>query len=352
MQGGDARDTRPAAPDPARAHATLRFAFGVTVALVVSELMQWTPTFLAPVLAAVLLVNVPIRPPPKLAVAFITIMAASALIALLLSNALLRSPLILFGVAAVVVFRALYAIASGRAPVGPLLLLVCVTTIPVVALESPATAGAFAYALVRAACFSILVVWTAYLIWPRVRPPRPAATVIPLPPGLKMKSALLGTVVLVPLMLLHLMFGLANSLPVLVATVMIVVNLDFHRGRMQAMALVAGNVGGGLVALALFLLFAVEPSILSLALLVALAALAFGWRISAGDPMAPVLLVACNATLIVLTSSLLSDQGTFAVWMTRLTQFVIAGAFAIGMMVLLWPVREPSTQQAPAPTST
>lgn len=352
MTAAGARDIRQAAPDPERAHATLRFAFGVAVALVVAELMQWTPTFLVPVLTAVVLVNVPVRPPLKVAVGLIAIMAAAALIALLLSTALLRSPPILFGVAAVVVFRALYAIAEGRSPVAPLLLLICVTTIPVVALESPSAAGAFAYALVRATGFALLVVWTSYLIWPRVRPPPPAAPVTPLPTDLKLKSALLGTVVLVPLMLLHLMFGLANSLPVLVATVMIVVNLDFHRGRKQAIALVAGNVGGGIVALVLYLLFAMQPSIVSLALLAALMALAFGWRISAGGPMAPVLLVACNSTLIVLTSSLMADQGTFAVWMTRLSQFVLAGAFAIGMMTLLWPVREPATLQPATPTST
>lgn len=347
MQTRGAQDSSQAARDPARTHAALRFAFGVTVALIISELMQWTPTFLPPVLVAALLANVPVRPPLKLAVALIAIVAAAALIALFLSAALLRSPLILFGVAAVVVFRTLYAIAEGRSRVAPLFLLICVTTIPVIALESPWVAGSFAYALVRATCVAIVVVWTAHLLWPRVRPPRPADKAIPLPPDLRLKSALLGTAVLTPLMLVYLMFGLANALPVLVATTMIVMNLDFARGRMQAFALVAGNVGGGIVALALFLLLAMESSILSLTLLVALTALAFGWRISAGDPMAPIVLVACNATLIVLSSSLVSDQGTFTVWVTRLTQFVIAGAFAVGMMALMWPRNAESGAQVP-----
>jgi hypothetical protein len=352
MQAAGAQDSRHAAPDPARTHATLRFSFGVTVALVVSELMQWTPTFLAPALVAALLVNIPIRPPLKVAVAFLAIMAGAALTAVVLSTALLRSPPILFGAAAVVVFRALYAIAEGRSPIAPLLLLICVTTIPVVALESPSVAGSFAYALVRATGVALLIVWTAYLIWPRVRPPRPADKASPLPPETRLKSALLGTAVLTPLMLGYLMFGLTNALPVLIATTMIVVNLDFHGGRRQALALVAGNVGGGIVALVLFLLLAMQPSIVSLALLAALTGMAFGWWISAGGAMAPVLLVACNATFIVLSSSLMSDQGTVAVWVTRLTQFVIAGAFAIGMMTLMWPVREPATLQRATPTST
>lgn len=331
-----------ATPDLARTHATLRFAFGVTLALVASELLQWTPTFLGPVLAGVLLVNVPIRPPVKLAVGFVAIIAASALIAMLLSTALVRSPLILFGVAAVVVFRSLYVIAEGRSPVAPLLLLVCLTTIPVIALQSSAIAAAFAYALVRATCLAVFVVWISYLLWPRVRPPRPPAKAAPLPPDMRLRSALLGTAILTPLMLLFLMFGIADALPVLVATTMIVVNLDFQRGRMQAVALVAGNIAGGIAALVLIVLLAMHPSLISLTLLTALMALAFGWRIAAGDGLAPVLLVACNATLIVFTSTLLTDKGTMDVWVTRLTQFVVAGAFTVGMMTLLWPASAPT----------
>jgi Protein of unknown function (DUF2955) len=344
------QSSREAAFDPARAHAVLRFVFGVTVALVAQELLQWLPTFLAPVLTAVLLVNIPIRPPPKLAFGFFLLVAVSALIAVVLSNALLRSPLILFGVAAVVVFRSLYSIAQGRSPVPPLLLLICMTTIPVIALDAAWVAEAFAFSLVRAAALAIVIVWIAHLLWPRVKPPRAAAAPVPLPREMQLKSALLGTAILAPVLLVYLMFGLTGGLPVIVATTMIVVNLDFHRSRMQAIALVAGNVAGGFVALVLFLLLAMEPSLLSLTLLTALTALVFGWRISAGDPLSAVFLVACNATLIVFTSSLLSDQGTFDVWLTRLMHFVIAGAFTIGMMTLMWPVKGPST--APSPTTT
>lgn len=352
MRARKSPDLPAAANDTARAHATLRFAFGVTVAFVTSELMQWTPTFLGPALVAVVLANVPIRPPLKLAVGLIAIVAAAALIALILTTALYPTPPLLFAAAALVVFRTLYAIAEGRSRVAALFLLICVTILPVIALESPAAAGSFAYALVRATCFAILVVWTMHLIWPRVAPPRPAASPTPLPPDMKLRSALLGTAVLTPLMLVYLMFGIADALPVLVATAMIVMNLDFHRGRLQALALVAGNIGGGIVALVLFIFLAAQPSIISFTLLTILIALAYGWRISAGDPLAPVVVVACNATLIVFSSSLVSDQGTFDVWITRLLHFVIAGAFTIGMMTLFWPVKEQPVARVPAPSRT
>src|ERR1700752_2968705 len=109
----------------ARTHAVLRLAFGVTFAFVVSELLQWIPTFLAPVLAAAVLVNVPVRPPPKVALGLILIIAAAALTALLLCAVLRGSPAILFGATGLIVFRALYAIAQGRPRIGPMLLLIC-----------------------------------------------------------------------------------------------------------------------------------------------------------------------------------------------------------------------------------
>ena len=116
MQTESTIAARQTTPDLARTHATLRFAFGVTLALVACELLRWVPTFLGPVLVAVLLVNVPIRPPVKVAVGLIAIIAAAALIAMVLSTALVRSPLILFGVAAVIVFRSLYVIAALPTP--------------------------------------------------------------------------------------------------------------------------------------------------------------------------------------------------------------------------------------------
>ncbi len=152
-------------------------------------------------------------------------------------------------------------------------------------------------------------------------------------------------------MLVYLMFGLTDALPVLIGSMMIVANLDFRSGRRQAVALALGNAAGGIASLALFLLLVLNPSVVTLTLILLVAALAFGWRITAGDPMAAVVLVAFNAMMIVFSSSLVSDNGTFSIWVTRLTQFLIAGAFAIGMMALLWPRNDKPAQKAPTSTA-
>jgi hypothetical protein len=268
---------------------------------------------------------------------FILLVGGSALFATLLCAALRGAPTILFGVTALVVFRAMYALARGAPTLGPLMLMICITAIPVVAIQSTYVAGQFAYSLARAAVIAVLVVWLVYFFLPKVMAPKVASKPVPLSPALAMRSALMGTAILAPLMLSYLMFGLAEALPAIIATVMIVASLDLTRGRQQALGLVVANFAGGVASLALVFMLIFNPSLVTFALVVMSAGLIFGWRITRGDPVAALVVVAFNACLILFSSSIGADAGSLSIWLTRLAHFLIAGAFAVGMMALLWP---------------
>ncbi len=323
--------------DVAHAHTVLRFAFGVTLAFVVAELMEWTPPFLSPVLTCVVLANIPMRPPLKVAFGFSLVIGASAFFGLVLSYAFRGAPHILFGFSVLIVFLALHALAKGASKLGPLFILICTTAIPVVGMQSLAVAEHFAVAFASGACFAIFMAWVSWLIFPKALPPRAAPEPTPLPPALALRSALLGTAILAPLMLTYLMLGLYTALPVMVGTVMIVASLDFHLGRKQAVLRVVANFAGGVSSVVVLVLLAVHPTLATFTLLVFASALLFGLRISHGDPMAQLLVVACNGYLIVFGTSLHSDAGTFSVWLTRVNYFFLAGLFTIGMMALIWP---------------
>jgi len=90
----------------------LRFAFGVTLAFVVAELMEWTPPYLSAVLTCVVLANIPMRPPIKVAFGFCLVIGGAAFFGLLLSYAFRGVPHILFGLSTLIVFHALYALAA------------------------------------------------------------------------------------------------------------------------------------------------------------------------------------------------------------------------------------------------
>lgn len=318
-----------------RVHAFLRFSTGITAAFVISEAMGWAPTFLAPVLLAVLITSLPNSPPLKVGVSLLVVMTAAALVAFGLSSLLRGSPQILIGSIALIIFLAFMAMAEGRAKLPGTLLLLCMATIPVVVMVAPEQAGNLPQALVRAMAVAILILWSAYALWPQVvlRPAAPAAP----PSDFPVKTALIGTAVVMPLMLVYLLFGLADALPVLVTTCLLVANFDARQGAMQGLGMMLGNLLGGMVGLLAFLLVTIMPSLISLALITFLVAAAFAARIDKGGPSAGIALLTCNSSFIILSLAIADPSASSGIWLTRLVQFALACLFAIGMMVLVWP---------------
>ena len=320
-------------------HAALRFAVGVTLAFVVSEAMRWSPSFLAPVFTAVLLANLPIRPTLKMAVGLMVVITVASLFSLAMASLLRGTPTVLFGLIALCVFAAFHAIVSGRPALPAMLLLICLATIPVVVMIAPDQAGVLPAALIRSMLVALLAIQVVYVPWPLTaapRPPPPAAARSASPGAL----AVAGVAIVMPLMLVYLLFGLADVLPVMIATVMLVANFDLQRGRMHALGMIVGNTVGGLLGLLLHSLLVTTPTLPFLCVLMFAVLLGFGQRTSVGGPSAGLAVLTCNAMLIILSTAISSDAGTLSLWLIRVLQFTLAGAFAVGTMSLVWHRRE------------
>lgn len=318
----------------ARLHWVLRFGTGISLAMVICEAMGWHPSFIAPLLMAALHANLPASPPFKVGVVLVLVMAIAALIAFALPSLLRFSPQILVGVIGLIVFLALLVMALGKAKLPAMLLLLCIATVPIVALTSPDQASLLPIALVRATAIAVFVLWCMHALWPRViaRAAAPAAA----PVGSPVRAALAGTAIVMPVMLIHLMFGLTDALPVLVTTVLLVTNLDPQRGFMHGMAMMLGNLIGGLIGLLCYAILQIAPSLVTLALITFVVACAFGARIEKGGPAAPVYLITLNASLLIFGMAILTGPSNAGIWITRLSQFAIACTFATTMMSLFW----------------
>jgi hypothetical protein len=320
----------------ARLHATLRFAVGVTGAFVLCELAGWLPSFIAAVLAAALLANLPVRPPPKVALVLILSTTGSALLAFVLASWFRLTPTILFGLLGLCMFLAFHVmLGSSRAAVPALLLSICLATIPVVTMVAPAQGGILPLALVRGIVVALAFIAIVHVAWPQVAPPQPAQAQVPRDDA-RWVLALAATAVVLPLMFVYLLFGLVDVLPVMIATVMLVANFDPTRSRRNALGMIVGNFAGGLLGMLMHTVLMTAPGIWFLAGLLFLVLLAFGARIAAGGPSVPATVIACNAMLIIFGSAIASGSGSLSLWIARLFQFTLAGAFAVGMMELAW----------------
>ena len=321
-------------------HVTLRFATGVAFAFVLCEALRWTPSFLTAVFTAVFLTSLPMRPPLKMALSLVVVMAVASLFVYALSSLFHASPVALVSLLTLMVFIAFHAMARGRAKLPALLFLICLATIPVVATIAPAQAVILPTAMIRSMALAMAIIQIVYWLWPRTATPGP-------PPAIVASAvtpatlAALGTAIVIPLMTVYLLYGLTDALPVLVTTVMLVANFDPARSRLHALGMVAGNLAGGLLGVLVYAVLLTTPTLSFLALLLFLVLSWIGRRIAAGGPMAAVLLIGCNAMLIILGSSLASGPASLSLWLTRLLYFVLASVFAVGMMNLIWR-REPA----------
>ena len=122
-------------------HTILRFAAGATGAFIFCEFMGWYPTFLAPLLAGMLLANLPTALPIKLGIVLVVIQAAGAYAAYSLSSLLLETPLVLFGTIALILLLCFANLARGGQFLPILLILICFSTVPIVTMMAAAAGG-------------------------------------------------------------------------------------------------------------------------------------------------------------------------------------------------------------------
>jgi DUF2955 family protein len=315
----------------------LRFAFATSTVFVLCEWMSWQPSALAPVLTCVLLSNLPAPPSFKIGIGLILIMAVWAWLAFYLTTLFGEAPHILFGLIALTMFVAFSGLAKAKGQLPLTLLLVCFAVMPVVVLTLPAQyAAAFPKAFVRGMALAIVFTWIAFAIWPRTSPKPPDAPA----PALEspLLAAAVATAVVIPVMLIYMLYGITNAIPVLLTTVLLVAQMTEERGAASARSKMVGNFLGGFVAVAGYYLLHIAPSLATLALITFIIGFAFAHLIVQGGIRGGNALIGYNMAMVILGLALLKGEGNSGTWISRLVQFGIACMFAIGMMKLLWPL--------------
>ena len=139
-------------------------------------------------------------------------------------------------------------------------------------------------------------------------------------------------------MLVYLLFGLTDAIPVLLTTVLLVAKMEEERGAASGWAKMLGNFLGGFVAVAAYYLLQVAPKLATLALITFFIGFGFAVQIAKGGVRGGNALIAYNATMVIFGLAILKGPANSGTWGARVVQFAIACIFAVGMMRLLWPL--------------
>jgi hypothetical protein len=318
----------------ARRDTILRFAFGVSVAFVLCEALNWRPTGLAPVLTGVLLANIPVRPPLKLCLVIVGSMVVSSLSVWFVSVLLRDTPEALWVAIGILFFATFLAMLRGAPGLPCMLMLICLAATPVVAIASPQNVGLLPEMLIKSIVIAVLVTLSMHALLPRTlppaRPPPPAKIAEPV------AIALAATSVIMPIMLVFLLYSPTQALPVMIATVMLTSHFDPTHSRRDAWVRVVANAGGGSLGAVAHWVLVAAPSLYTLSLLAFLLAFAFGVLMVKRTWSVSTLVLANNGCFVIFSSAIAAGPSSGGVALERVIYFSLAGLFATVAMYLAW----------------
>lgn len=310
----------------------LRYAFGGTLAMTIAMAVDWPLAFLTPVLALSFLGAKTPRPTVKSLVMFVLVITGACTAGLLV-GLLISYPAVFLLSLALILFHLFHAKAGGAAPLLITWTLIAVLLIPILTSLSGEVALLVAAYLIYGSVVAVAVVWLSHVVVPdpsvaavTAPTPHPAE---PLTGAARVPLAAVSTLVVFPLAGLFLATRKADAILVLVFVAMLTLQPSLAAGYKAGIALIIGNVVGGLASMLFYDLLVIVPEFSFMVLLTLVCALAFGSRLFSDSKWAPLFGMAFSTVVLIIgsTTSSFGEAGTKA--STRVVQITIAVVYAV-----------------------
>lgn len=340
---------------PVAARRILRLALGTSLCLLVSQILNWPLSFIAPVLTLMILA-LPL-PAPGLKKGLVLIIALLAPVTLGLGLVPLLQHARWVGVmlVALALFYSFYFTARGGSQVLGSFMTIGLTLVVTIGSVNGDLLIVLIKALALNTAFGVIFVWVAHALLPDISVPGQAVARKPPDPVKPVltearRRALRSLLVVLPLTLVFLFVsGSPSYTVVMIKVASMGQEASTEQSRAMGRSLFASTFWGGLAAVIGWHLLSAWPSLLFYTLLVALAGLLFGRRIFNGIAVHPdfskwsyaYLTMIVLLAPAVLDSSFSSDAGSAFWW--RLFLFgVIAvyGTVTVAVFDAFWPSRK------------
>ncbi|KQO92503.1 hypothetical protein ASF33_16320 [Methylobacterium sp. Leaf92] len=310
----------------------------MTGCFALAEALEWDATFLAPLLAAQMLVKLQRPPSLRQGITMLVLIGLSTGVVLLTTAAFIRDPAVLVLALALVNYLAFYAHQRGAPDLATFLPQIAAVTLPVIAVLSPDGAGKFSAALLSAGLVALLAVWAAHAVFPApsAADMGAAAGGQRTDPVAAARHALLDTLVLLPVLAWFILDASEVAVVVLIVILTLLRQHDAGQGQRAALGLILGNLIGGLAAAFVYNLILLSNT-LAFSVAVCLAAsLMFASRIVTSGDRAPVYVIAFATFILLLGLGLTPlPGGSGEAFVSRLLNVLLASAYAIGALSLV-----------------
>ena len=311
----------------------VRFTIGVAIAFFLSQMLAWTASFIMPLLLSMLLTGPKID--IKKGLAFVLVILAGGMVGIILTITVVHFPFVCLLVVGLLLFHIYYSANKGLSPLLVLMLTMGVTVIPLLGTNSNSIAIALVQVLVFSGVVAVLLAIFMYWLIPEVEP-REVEPPPQVGSGSPMYSALVSTIVMIPLVVAFYTFSLTGAIVVLIFSAILAQTPDLSAGLKTGIGLILANALGGLFAVAIYKLVEGIPDIVFLMLLISLVSLVFASKIFSKDPMAKLYSTAFTAILLLLGNALGINSGdAFNLTIQRVVQISMAATYIVLFFYLL-----------------
>lgn len=312
-----------------------RLGLGIGLSVAAAFGIGWPLAFITPMLVASFLAAPVPRPTIGALVAFPTIILVAFFLALGVSAITLQSPILALLAVMLLVHRIFYLTSLGVSRMPLTWALMGILMIPAMAAGSLAQAMFLTVAIFKSGLIAMGFVWISHMLIPDpIGVTKPAKAVPPelddAGKALAAKHAYWRTLVILPLEAWVLIGQNTGDLKILIFSAMLVQSPNLDAGVKGGKGLIAGNTFGGVVAIALYELFVLCPSLTFAVLAFTTLALLFGRQIFGGGKLGPL----CGAgfgTVILLIGMSTMPFGNDAdtAFYSRIWQILLAAVYIV-----------------------
>ncbi len=314
----------------------VRYAVGSTLLMALAMGIGWDMAFLTPVLALGFLAPGTTMPKFREGMTFIGIIAATTISGFVFTRYLLDYMflfILLLGLALLSIFYTNRLSAKAK-----VFMLISLLLLPMLGMESMALAFVFTKTFILGAAITVILVWVVYALFPDKSVPG-ADKAGQVPPGAvpsteaRFRYALETLIIVFPVVLAFFFFQWSGGLIILIFITILSMQSSFN--YKAGMAMIIGNLLGGVFAIVLYELMVMVPQYLFFILMVLATAIFFSSRLFSSSPKAPLFGMGFSTFLLIMGQSISgTDDAGGKVWM-RVIMIMIAVIYVVSAFGIL-----------------
>ena len=316
-----------------RTRQIIRYAFGSVIAMAVAMIGDWTVAYLTPVLILMFIGSPTPCPSFKQGIGFIAVIVVASIFGVILMRYVVPYPLIFVPLAFILMLNIFYAEPKTLPPLLKLFMLMTLSSIPLLGLQSPIAAVGFAWALVGNGIATVVLTWLIYAILPdshKARQIEDSAAKPQLPTQQqRFRTALVSTIVVYPMFLAFYFFEWVSMLIVLIFAMILTMQPGFAKNFKAGILLVLANAVGGMAAVIVFELLVIVPVLSYMLMLVGLVGLILGARLFSERPAAALYGTAFSTFLVIIGSTTSGQSEADAKAYSRVFQIMLSVVYVV-----------------------